>query len=115
MSLAIDVDNVAGVLLADGVWYEVAGKSFNLASYEFVHEEETIHKGGQSDVTAKGFICKPKGRGGVMYGPLTAILKRYGDWRPHARSRERSAEVGMVRPGTVNRDNPDTKPGLSRL
>ena len=74
MSLAIDVDNVAGVLLADGVWSEVAGKSFNLASYEFVHEEETIHKGGQSDVTAKGFICKPKGRGGVMYGPLTAIL-----------------------------------------
>jgi hypothetical protein len=35
--------------------------------------------------------------------------------RPRERSRESSAEEGMLRPETINRDNPDNKPGSSRL
>jgi hypothetical protein len=31
------------------------------------------------------------------------------------RSKERSAEEGVLKPGTINRDNPDNKPCLSRV
>lgn len=35
MSLAIDVDRVSGVLLADG-WHEVGGRSFGMDAYEYL-------------------------------------------------------------------------------
>ena len=47
MSLAIDVDRVIQVLLADG-WHEVLDDSFDLDAYEFIHSSRPIHKGGQS-------------------------------------------------------------------
>ena len=72
MSLAIDVDKVSAVLLADG-WHKMADQSFDLDAYEYVHGSETIHKGGQADVTSTGFTLKDDG-GYIMYGPLTAIL-----------------------------------------
>ena len=75
MSLAIDVDKVRAVLLADG-WHEVAEKSFDLDSYEYSHGSETIHEGGQGGVCSTGFRFKEfkEGTRGYLYGPLTAII-----------------------------------------
>ena len=72
MSLAIDVDEVSAVLLADG-WHEVGDQSFSLAAYEYIHGGATIHKGGEAGLTSTGFRFSDAG-GYVMYGPLTAIL-----------------------------------------
>jgi hypothetical protein len=97
MSLAIDVDKVTGVLLADG-WHEVVEKSFMLDSYEFLwwpegeqqgKEPQIAHGGGDSGVCATGFqfaeygvITTRRATGGTssrtgtmrISGPLTAIL-----------------------------------------
>lgn len=71
MSLAIDVDKVSAVLLADG-WHEVTGASFDIDSYEFLHQDVLLHGGGSSGVCAAGFVFTS---GDItMYGPLTAIL-----------------------------------------
>lgn len=89
MSLAIDVDLVTDVLLADG-WHKVASKSFNLDSYEYLWSGRTgmtvaqfeehykddamlIHPGGNSGVCATGFGFETD-QGEWMYGPLTAVL-----------------------------------------
>jgi hypothetical protein len=87
MSLAIDVDTVTGVLLADG-WHDVADASFNLDSYEFMwsgsHSKRVadlapdrdplvLHGGGQVGVCATGFEFRDPD-GSLICGPLTAIL-----------------------------------------
>lgn len=101
MSLAIDVDLVTHVLLADG-WHTVANRSFTLDSYEFLwsgrgdktvaemnleweagtlypngqpvryRDPMVLHGGGQSGVCAAGFSFR-EGPSWVS-GPLTAIL-----------------------------------------
>ncbi|MGD9701985.1 MAG: hypothetical protein AB7Q42_04435 [Acidimicrobiia bacterium] len=89
MSLAIDVDTVSAVLLADG-WHDVHDASFSLDSYEFVWSGKSgvtvaqteksnpdrdpilVHGGGQSGICATGFAMNT-GRG-WMYGPLTSVL-----------------------------------------
>lgn len=71
MSLAINTNDVAAVLLADG-WHVVLDHSFDLDAYEFVWEDQVVHPGGNSDVCATGFTFQTVGR--RMFGPLTAIL-----------------------------------------
>lgn len=87
MSIAIDVDNVASVLLEDG-WHEVADGSFSLDAYEFIwwsrprqnerggdNDPDVLHGGGQGGVCATGFDFTEKGWDGLrIAGPLTAIL-----------------------------------------
>lgn len=80
MSLAIDVDRVTAVLLADG-WHHVANQSFTLDSYEYLwyptntrrSDFEILHGGGQSGVCATGFAFQDTD-GQTTAGPLTAIL-----------------------------------------
>lgn len=84
MSLAIDVDMIAQVLLDDG-WHTVLEQSFKIDSYEYVwypegdrRDLQLMHGGGNNGVCAAGYSFKthaPMG-GGVVYmqGPLTAIL-----------------------------------------
>ena len=87
MSLAIDVDAVTAVLLADG-WHEVADDSFSLDAYEFIwsgkggvraadmngdRDPMVLHGGGGSGVCATGYEFIDDG-GEVIAGPLTAIL-----------------------------------------
>lgn len=97
MSLAIDVDTVVRVLLADG-WHDVEDASFGLDSYEYLwsgrsgvsvadldrrqgdpeyrydrNEPMILHGGGASGICACGFVFKTKD-GTKLYGPLTAIL-----------------------------------------
>ncbi|MBO4270407.1 hypothetical protein [Microbispora triticiradicis] len=79
MSLAIDVDRVAFVQLADG-WHEVINGTFDLDSYEYVrrhgNHEQTLHGGGNSGVCATGYVFSTRlgDRLVVMSGPLTAIV-----------------------------------------
>lgn len=84
MSLAINVDNVVSVLLADG-WHAVANASFNLDSYEYIwwsphanhtrDDPDVLHGGGQSGVCATGFSFEENDAPGHRCsGPLTAIL-----------------------------------------
>ncbi len=71
MSLAIDVDDVTSVLLADG-WHKVPNKSFNLDSFEFLWAGDLIYGGGGSGVCATGFSFESED--GTISGPLTAVL-----------------------------------------
>ena len=95
MSLAIDVDLVTHVLIADG-WHTVEERSFTMDSYEFMwsgapgktvadlqrdddaggrtyRDPMVLHSGGNSGVCATGFSFKEEGSG-WMSGPLTAVL-----------------------------------------
>ena len=74
MSLAIDVDQVAQVLLVDG-WHKV--ESFTLDAYEFIQKHDgkdpiVLHGGGQGGVCSTGATWQEKGAS--FYCPLTAIL-----------------------------------------
>lgn len=87
MSLAINIDKVGRVLLADG-WHTVKDDSFAMDAYEFlwypdedttIMDAQIVHGGGQSGICSTGFTFKE--RGDKRYddpemwisGPLTAI------------------------------------------
>ena len=90
MSLAIEVDDITHVLLADG-WHTVHDASFGIDSYELIwHEgmadspmlgggqEKHIaaagHRGSTSreHIAAAGFSFTESDH--VLYGPLTSVL-----------------------------------------
>jgi len=72
MSLAIQTNDVVGVLLADG-WHEVKRGSFDLDAYEFEKDQVEVHGGGKSGVCATGFTFRDLDDGCFM-GPLTSVL-----------------------------------------
>ncbi len=74
MSLAIDVDAVAEVMLPDGKWYKVAKQSFDLDSYEYLHKGEVVFGGGQVEgVPSTGAVWT--GADGVRIAcPLTSVV-----------------------------------------
>jgi len=73
VSLAIDIDKVEGVLLADG-WHDVDGASFTVDVYEFVQGEQLLVGGGQvAGVPSTGATWRER-NGDVLACPLTAIL-----------------------------------------
>jgi hypothetical protein len=78
MSLAIEVDNVTHVLLADG-WHTVSDESFALDSYEFLWRKgmgeygPPLLGGGDEDlIPARGFSFSEGNT--TLYGPLTSVL-----------------------------------------
>lgn len=92
MSLAIDVEKVKAILLADG-WHEIGGMSID--SYEFMeypdgfdhkkgwHQKDKfgetmtpfmLHGGGHNGICASGFSCIFRGEKELTFGPLTSIL-----------------------------------------
>ena len=71
VSLYIDVDRVTNVMIGAN-WYEVAKGTFDLDSYEYHHQDNVLHGGGQSGVCATGFAFETRD-GACMAGPLTAI------------------------------------------
>lgn len=73
MSLAINIETVTDVLLADG-WHKVARGSFDLDAYEFMEDGVLVHGGGQSGVCAKGVTWREAGRSTVISCPRTAVL-----------------------------------------
>ena len=83
MSLAIDIDAVTKVLLADG-WHEVAEESFTMDAYEFIRaadgrrlEPQVYLGGGQATgvcETGFEFLEVVAGVRCWIAGPLTSIL-----------------------------------------
>lgn len=76
MSLGIQCDNVKRVLLADG-WHKVYKDSFGLDSYEFLWGERVMHAGGNSNISATGFVFNEDLKGqcsNPISGPLSSIL-----------------------------------------
>jgi hypothetical protein len=74
MSLSIDVERVEQVLLADGKWHRVMGKSFTTGAYEFEEQGRTIVAGGRvAGVPATGAEWREAG-GSIVACPLTAVL-----------------------------------------
>jgi hypothetical protein len=75
MSLAIDIDDVTEVLLADG-WHTVANTSFDIDSYEFVSQDGrgVLLGGGREPlIPSRGFRFADAD-GGCLTGPLSSIL-----------------------------------------
>ena len=72
MSLFIDIDCIAEVLLADG-WHKVSEKSFGLGCYEFHHQQKLVLRGGVAGVAATGAIWQEPD-GTSVACPLTAVL-----------------------------------------
>jgi hypothetical protein len=72
MSLAIDVDTVTHVLLADG-WHPVLGDSFHTDAYEYVWQGEMVAHGDGQTVphTGAGWT---ETNGVDILCPLNAIL-----------------------------------------
>jgi hypothetical protein len=73
MSLAIDVDTVTDVLLADR-WHKVKGTSFALDAYEYMYQGEAVLGGGQvAGVPSTGAEWS-EANGAHIACPVTAIL-----------------------------------------
>ena len=73
MSLAIDVDRVEQVLLADG-WHQVEGKSFALDAYEFIHDGREVLAGGRPSLTPSTGATWRESDGSVLACPVTMVL-----------------------------------------
>ncbi len=76
MSLALDIDRITAVLLADG-WHAVADYSFTIDAYEYLWgaaDREPVLLGGQDrHITASGFQFRSTGND-LISGPLTSVL-----------------------------------------
>ena len=78
MSLSIDVNRVASVLLPDGKWHEVVDHSFTTDAYEYLHDGDLIFGGGTEDTipaTGATWIERDPESGNqrVVFCPLTSI------------------------------------------
>ena len=73
VSLDIDIEEVAEVLLADG-WHVVHGKTFVLDDFDFTRAGRRVHGGGDSGVCSTGFSFVTDEAGSRIAGPLTSIL-----------------------------------------
>ncbi|HEV3091291.1 MAG TPA: hypothetical protein VGX91_07615 [Candidatus Cybelea sp.] len=98
MSLAIDIDLVTDVLLADG-WHHVENDSFEIDAYEFlqtwfneVEKSQSRLLGGQEAlVPSRGFFFSELhgGEDVATYGPITSIIALRARQRTEAEERER--------------------------
>jgi hypothetical protein len=83
MSLAINIDAVDGVLLADG-WHKIHKNSFEIDAYEFLRggsseNEKPRLAGGQEALIPAAGATWTESDGTQIFCPLTAVLAvRYG-------------------------------------
>jgi len=73
MSLAIDTEKVAEVMLPDG-WHTVAKGSFTLDAYEYEEDGKTLFRGGHDGLPlpATGFVFTDD-NGQAICGPISSI------------------------------------------
>ena len=75
MSLRIDINTIARLLLEDGVWYEVLPGSLMVDSYEWTDSEGLVVDGGNIvGVPTIGVRFKARGMNGWISCPLKSIL-----------------------------------------
>jgi hypothetical protein len=74
MSLYINIEKVYAVCVGNR-WTQIEEGSFDLDSYEFQHDDNLLHGGGQGGLCATGFRGKviDDPIGGFIQGPLTAL------------------------------------------
>lgn len=73
MSLAIDVDTVTHVLLADR-WHTVKGTSFAMDAYEYIYQGELVLGGGQAAGVPSTGAEWTEPNGSHIACPVSAIL-----------------------------------------
>jgi hypothetical protein len=75
MSLKIDVNTVARILLRDGAWYEVLPGSLTMDAFEWTDSEGlVISTGDVAVLPAMGVRFKTRGITGWISCPLTSIM-----------------------------------------
>ncbi len=75
MSLKIDVNTVARLLLKDGSWYEVLPGSLTIDAFEWTDSEGLVISTGDIAVLpATGVRFKTRGLNGWISCPLTSIV-----------------------------------------
>jgi hypothetical protein len=75
VSLRIDINTIARLLLEDGVWYEVLPGSLMVDSYEWTDSKGLVVDGGNSvGVPAIAVRFKARGMNGWISCPLQSIL-----------------------------------------
>lgn len=107
MSLAIDIDRVAEVLLTDG-WHRVADNSFELDAYEYLRASEQEVgdkgasmrlKGGQEKLVAatgaRWLERDASKKERLVYCPVTAILAVTYGWHDKAKSTSTAVPIGV--------------------
>jgi hypothetical protein len=72
VSLAIEIDDVVAIMIG-GVWLEIECGSFDIDSYEFVHDDNLLLGGGQSGICPAGYVAALKNAQQKICGPLTAL------------------------------------------
>ena len=75
MSLRIDINTIARLLLQDGMWYEVLPGSFTIDSFDWTDSEGVIvDNGTMAGGSTLGVRFKVRGMNGWISCPLTSIL-----------------------------------------
>ena len=75
MSLRIDINTIARLLLQDGLWYEVLPGSFTVDSFDWTDSEGLVVDGGDvTGVPTIGVRFKARGMNGWISCPLTSIV-----------------------------------------
>ena len=75
MSLRIDINTIARLLLQDGMWYEVLPGSFTVDSFDWTDSEGLIVDVGTiAGVSTMGVRFKVRGMNGWISCPLTSIM-----------------------------------------
>ena len=75
VSLSIDINTIARLLLQDGVWYEVLPGSFTVDSFDWTDSEGVVVAGGDvADVPTLAVRFKARGMNGWISCPLTSIV-----------------------------------------
>ena len=75
MSLRIDINTIARLLLQDGMWYEVLPGSPKVDSFDWTDSEGFIvDRENVAGATAMGVRFKVRGMNGWISCPLTSIM-----------------------------------------
>ena len=75
MSLGIDINTIARLLLRDGMWYEVLPSSFTVDSFDWTDNEGLVVEGGEvAGMPMMGVRFKVRGMNGWISCPLTSIM-----------------------------------------
>ncbi len=74
MSLRIDINTIARLLLQDGLWYEVLPGSFTVDSFDWTDSEGLVVDGGDVAGVPIGVRFKARGMNGWISCPLTSIV-----------------------------------------
>ena len=75
VSLRIDINTIARLLLQDGMWYEVLPGSFTVDSFDWTDSEGVIvDVGNVAGVPTMGVRFKVRGMNGWISCPITSIM-----------------------------------------